>query len=497
MNNIIGRSKNKGFKIFFLLILFMLFIYGYFRFEKHLEYEANKVVGIEPNNEIEECTCSKSYNIPIYIIDTLGKEIPMDTRLEEKEINGVKYNFNKKSEKIDAILKQYLPNENGYTCICGILEPSIESNISINVRGQSSLLNPKKQYTVRFVDEDGNKKDVDLGGMGSHDKWVFNGAYLDRTGLRNYLASKMGQIMEYTPQAEFAEVFLHKGKDNVINEEDYIGLYLVTEKIERGKSRIDIQRSDDRFKDISFIVARDKIKYEDHILNTNWGKLEDDYMLDKEGRIRFKTVFTAVYPSASNLTNEYKNRIIDYLNAFEYTLHSNFFMDKKKGYRKYIDVDSFVQFAMINEVFKNIDGGDVSTYFYKDVGGLMKAGPIWDFDQTLGNTSDIEVNEPTGFRTVNTLWFERLFQDPLFAQRYQELYKEYRLGAWSDESIDNIIDEALEYLGSAIIRNEERWYARKTISYESDLEKMREFIHNRLKWMDENIDLVKRSLENN
>ena len=497
MNNIIGRSKNKGLKIFFLLIFSIIFLYSYFQFENFSEVKANESINIEPNNKIEGCTCSTSYNIPIYIIDTLGKEIPIDTEFDEREINGIKYNFNKKSEAIDAVLKQYLPNENGYTCICGVVEPSIESNISINVRGQSSLSNPKKQYTIRFVDEDGNEKDVDLGGMGAHDKWVFNGAYLDRTGLRNYLAFKMGQVMEYTPQVEFAEVFLNTGKDNVINEEDYIGLYLVTEKIERGKSRVDIQRGDERFKDISFIVARDKIKSEDHILNTNWGRLEDDYILDKEGKIRFKTVFTPVYPSASNLTEEYKKRIIDYLNAFEYTLHSNFFMDKKRGYRKYIDVDSFVQFAMINEVFKNIDGGDVSTYFYKDVGGLMKAGPIWDFDQTLGNTSDMEVNEPTGFRTVNTLWFERLFQDPQFAQRYKELYEEYRSGVWSDENIDKIIDDALKYLGSAILRNEERWYAKKTISYENDVEEMREFIHHRLKWMDENIDLVKRSLENN
>ncbi|MGB4922472.1 MAG: CotH kinase family protein, partial [Enterococcus aquimarinus] len=176
---------------------------------------------------------------------------------------------------------------------------------------------------------------------------------------------------------------------------------------------------------------------------------------------------------------------------------SNHFDNPRTGYRKYIDVDSFINFAMINEVTKNVDGGEVSAYFHKDLGGLMTAGPIWDFDQSLGNTRLEELNEPTGFRIVNVIWYERLFQDQSFVKRYKSMYRNYRNTIWSNQNIDSLIDEQLLVLGSSVQRNQEKWYPQDTQEdQDKEIEKVRTFLKERLTWMDKNIDSMDRIKEN-
>ncbi|NLV88167.1 MAG: hypothetical protein GX021_02185 [Tissierellia bacterium] len=460
----------------------------------------------EPNEDLKHksirkanCSCPIDNNLPIIVIDTKGQKIVANQDYVETTINDRFMQLHDKSPKYSATLKLYEPIA-GYTSICKEATPTLETDILINVRGQSSLLNPKKQYTISFRDENGEENHLEILGLPKHDKWVLNGSYGDRSLIRNYLAYKMaGQVMEYAPRTRFVEVYLNDNSSEEISYEDhYLGVYILTEKIERSQDRVNIKKNDNKYNDISFIIARDKIKVGDPILKTHWSQLEDDYIIDEYGKVRMRTVITVSYPGPSSLTPDFEKRITDYLNDFEYVLKSNYFNDRRKGYRRYIDVDSFVNFAMINEIFKNLDGGDVSTYFYKDIGGLMKAGPVWDFDLTLGNTAYEDANEPTGFRMINTLWFDRLFQDKYFADRYRKaLYPYYRKTIWTTENINKMIDEIVDELGPAINRNIDRWYIDYTIEdYFKEIDDIKEFLEKRLTWMDENIHLVKRILEN-
>ncbi len=276
-----------------------------------------------------------------------------------------------------------------------------------------------------------------------------------------------------------------------------MGVYLLTEKIERDKNRVHISKNNDKYKDISFIIARDKVKIGDTVLQSDWDKLEEEYIMIPQNILKMRTKFTVIYPNQKNITEIHTKKIIDYINEFEYSLRSNKFNDRKEGYAKYIDIDSFIKYAIINEITKNIDGGEVSTYFYKDLGGTMKAGPVWDFDQSLGNTSVKEVNEPTGFRMVNTIWYDRLFQDEYFANRYKIMYKKYRNTIWTDANIHKMIDEALLELGPAIERNQRKWYKKSSIEdYDKEVEDIKKFLKERFSWIDHNINLIKRIKEN-
>lgn len=485
----------KWIKIIFLTILIFILILS---INFNLKSETVEVVKNEPKRR-EGCTCPLDNNLPIIVIDTKGQKIEVNIEYVETTVNGRVVSIHDKSPKYLATLKLYEPVD-GYTSICQTATPTLETGILINVRGQSSMLNPKKQYTVNFIDKKGNENHLEILGMPAHDKWVLNASYSDRSLIRNYLAYKMaGQVMEYAPRTRFVELYLIDDLSKEISyDKHYMGVYILTEKIERAKGRINIKKNDDKYNDISFIIARDKIKAGDSVLKTHWSQLEDDYIIDEYGNIRMRTVITVTYPGSKTLTPELEEKITNFLNDFEYTLRSNYFNDRRKGYRKYIDVDSFVNFAMINEIFKNLDGGDVSTYFYKDIGGLMKAGPVWDFDLTIGNTSYESANEPTGFRMINTIWFDRLFQDKYFADRYRKvLYPYYRKTIWTTENIMKMIDELVEELGPAVSRNINRWYVNYTLEdYYREIESIKKFLEVRLAWMDENIHLVKRILEN-
>lgn len=474
------KNKNKKIKILifsFLVIILLMFIYAYYE-------PANKDYLVS-NCSFKPTTDTPSdIDLPVVVIDTHGEKLKADTTGVPTDFNGTIINILKPVSKVKATFTLY---DN-----CDLENPSIKEEMLINIRGQSSRLAEKKQYSINFEIVDGSPNDVSILGLPKHSKWVLNGSYSDKSLLRNYLAYSFGRdVMAYSPNTRFVEVFINDTDEELSYQKHYSGVYLIIEKIERGKNRVNIKKADDRYNDISFIIARDKIKTDNIVFSTNWGSLEDDFIIDLLGNIKLRTVISSSYPSSSKLTDTYKSKTIDYLNEFEEALYSSYFKDPNKGYRKYIDVNSFIDLAMINEIFKNVDGGEVSTYFYKDIGGKLTAGPLWDFDLTLGNTSFEEVNEPTGFRIVKTIWFNRLFQDPYFCNMYKKRYQYFRKTIWTNEKILEKIDLADKYIKSARERNDNKWY-QGIPEKENEVTKIKNFILKRLDWMDRNIDNIRR-----
>lgn len=431
--------------------------------------------------------------LPVIVIDTNGQDITITPEIEEVEVDGIIKLQAPKSERFKAGLSLYRTNPFETSTL---LKPEVESDIIINTRGQSSLRYQKKQYTIRLVDENGYNNPKEMINMPKHDKWVLNGLYSDKSLMRNYLAYQMGrQTMDYAPDTRYVEVYLKNHNDK--NIEEYQGIYLLTEKIERDINRVNISNNIESYNDTSFIMARDKVKLGDEIFTSDWNELEEDYVVLPVDKVKNRTVFTVSYPNKDNMTDKNRENILKSLNDFEYALQSENFDDKNNGYNKYIDVDSFIKFAMIQEITKNIDGGEVSSFFYKDIGEKIKAGPVWDFDMSMKNTDDVGFNNPTGFSMLNTVWYDRLFQDDFFASRYEKVYKKYRQTIWSDRNIDALIDQALIKVMPAVENNIKKWYPKDNMeTYLKEIEDLRKFLKTRLNWMDDNIHLVKRITEN-
>src|SRR5690606_34816351 len=68
----------------------------------------------------------------------------------------------------------------------------------------------------------------------------------------------------------------------------------------------------------------------------------------------------------------------------EAALFGENFSDPETGYAAYLDVDSTINYYLINELFKNVDGAVASAYLTKKRNGKLFFGPIWDFDLALG-----------------------------------------------------------------------------------------------------------------
>jgi len=443
-----------------------------------------------------------SFNLPLLLIDTSGQKLSRD-----KEIMANLQVYNNES-KINTL------NDT----------PNFTTKTTIKIRGNSSSKYPKKQFSLELINGKGEEKDASLLGMPSESEWVLNGPFLDKSLMRNYIALNIAsKIMEYAPRVKFCEVIMIEDGNKELNEDNYRGVYILTEKIKRDEQRVDITKTLKNINETSFILAKDRQKEEDILVNS-YGKETSKYTYG----------LNIVYPK-KDLTSEKYNYIMDEINNFERMLYSDKFNDPKQGYSKYINVDTFVDYYIINEFFKNNDAGMLSTYVYKDYEEKIKAGPVWDFNESLGNTQnkDGQVYDYTEFTMIHKPWFDRLMMDINFANKVVQRYKELRKTYLSDEYLTEFIDETVELLGDSVKRNFDRWpieisnqakvfeevgnkledYSADldlyinvleknkhllkntdgmASSYEEEITLIKNFIVNRGKWMDSNIDSLKK-----
>jgi hypothetical protein len=134
------------------------------------------------------------------------------------------------------------------------------------------------------------------------------------------------------------------------------------------------------------------------------------------------------YPSSDMIVPQQFNYIKNYVDSFEIALATIDFLDTLNGYRHFADEESFIDYLLISEMNKNVDGYRISTFFSKDKtskGGKLKMGPVWDYDLVYGNATYCQAWDPTGFSfDFNTIcggdswqvpfWWNRMMEDTLF-----------------------------------------------------------------------------------
>ena len=189
---------------------------------------------------------------------------------------------------------------------------------------------------------------------------------------------------------------------------------------------------------------------------------------------------------------------------------SNNYSDDLSGYPSMMNVESFVDFILLQELAKNVDAYRLSTYIYKDkesVDNRLTAGPIWDFNHGFGNCDYgetwetnswlLEYNPEGGDQMA--FWWELLWQDVNFQYKTAQRYTELRSTVFSNENINSIIDSSISHLGEAIERNFSKWpilgnyvwpnyYVFDT--YEQEIEYLKSWTEERLDWMDNEILLL-------
>ncbi|MFA5341863.1 MAG: CotH kinase family protein, partial [Clostridia bacterium] len=426
------------------------FNYGYKRYHQHVM-------------DVKDAQCAHADNqfcthLPLVYIDTFKQEIPafIDGNMV---IDSNLMVFDKKDTN------NHLDDE-----------ADIESMITIRARGNSSLFFDKKSYLIKLINEDHTENNKKIMGMETHDEWVLNGPILDKTLIRNYISMNIaGQIMKNAPDVRFCEVFIN---------DEYMGLYVMMESIARAKGRVDIAKYNENDPFTSYIVRLDR-----------GSDPEEEINPFTKYTFNMNSIGNIVYPATRYLNEQLITFIENDISKFEKSLYSYDYKDMKLGYRKYIDVMSFVDYMIINEFTQNYDAGIYSTYLFKDVKGKLEIGPVWDFNNAYDNYIET-LMDTTGFSFQNKVWYIMLMKDEYFTNLVIKRYKDLRKTVLNEEYILEYIEQTVEYLGPAIDRNFKKWgYTflydqgmlqpsdRNQKSYEAAVNQLKEFVILRGKWM--------------
>ena len=409
-------------------------------------------------------------NLPIIIINTSGKWI-------------------RNEPKIPARMK-IIYDESGGRNTLNSRHIDFDGKIGIEIRGKTSQGFGKKQYGIETQDEQGNDKDVSLLQLPAESDWVLNGPYSDKTLMRNYLAYEFSnRIGRYASRTKFVEVFLNDRGDATIQNRHYVGVYLLIEKIKRGKNRVDIRSLKSVKKKPAGITGG-------YILKIDKTDPYETYFFTRYGTRLFH-----VYPKGHEMSDAQKTWIQDYMSEFEAALAGKDFKDPERGYAKYMDTDAFIDHFIINELFRNIDGFRNSTYMYKDRDGKLRMGPVWDFNLSMGNSSFSEGWKTDGWLIYTNrvpFWWDRLLKDRNFRQKLVKRWQALRRDELATSRLLDEINRTAKYLSKAQKRNFQRWpvLGRRVFgnpnsglpTYQQEVQQMKKWLQARLKWIDKHIE---------
>ncbi len=365
-----------------------------------------------------------------------------------------------------------------------------EGFAAMEIRGRSSQRHSKLSYGLELLDSAGQKpKEAKLLGLPKEKDFVLTANHSDKSLLRNYMAySLYSEMGHYAPRTRFVDVVI---------DGEYRGVYLLSEKIKRGKDRVDIARLD---KDDN---AGDSLTG-GYIIKTDWNQgANNGGWSSKYYPIRGEELqeFKFHYPEADDITPPQKQYIQLYVDSFEVAIDSGW-TDTLTGYAHYIDVASFVDVMLMVELGKNVDGYWLSSYYTKDKKGKLMAGPIWDYDLAFGNFEHYQGFSPAGWHwetygktsTHIPRFWHYLAQEPSFqkqmACRWVELRKTVltlpHIYALIDGAVAQIDDAQQENFGLWHILGDYIWPNAKPYeeNYVGEVVRLKDWFLLRITWMD-------------
>ena len=351
--------------------------------------------------------------------------------------------------------------------------------IGIEIRGSSSQLLPKKGYGLTTLKADNiSNNNVSLMGMPSENDWILNGIAFDPSLIRDYLSYNLSrQLGNYATRTAYCEL--------VING-DYKGLYILQEKIKSSTGRVNILKiatTDNNAPNLTggYITKADKDTGGDPIAWTmssySWG-----------------TNFIHELPKPTAVTTQQNSYIYNQFLNLQNTSNTNN-INLVTGYPSVIDIPTFIDFMLMNELASNPDGYQFSTFFHKDRSGKLRAGPIWDFNLTYGNDlfsmgfdrSRYNVWQFSDGGNDGPKFWRDLFNNPTYkcylSKRWNELIQPGQ--PLNYNSLVQYIDQIVASISEAKVREHQKW---ATVPNQvAEIDNLKLFLWNRISWMTSNL----------
>jgi hypothetical protein len=346
----------------------------------------------------------------------------------------------------------------------GLIYPDIDlTSVLIRGRGNSTWFHPKKPYQIKFDSK------TSILGLPEDRKWVLLADYSDKSLIRNKIAYEMGALssLDYTPKGEYVELFLNN---------NHLGTYLLSQKVEESNNRANIG-------DDGFLI-----------------EIDQDYRVDVDDVFFTPTIFTQEYssnvfnikaPNISYGTPEF-TLIEDHINTFESALFGPDFANPEIGYRSFVDLDSFVDWFLINEIAKTVDARWYSSIYFTYVPGeKIKMGPIWDFDLSYGNVDYADAEFTEGFWIKYNPWINKMFEDPYFENLVRERFSFFYQNL---NNFNNTIDDFSSYLSVSQDYNYDIWQTLGTYvwpnpvwfdTHQEEVSYVKQWLSARMNWLNQ------------
>lgn len=415
-----------------------------------------------------------SSNLPIIVINTGGQTIPDDPKIMADL--GIIYNGEGKRNAFTDLFNDY------------------SGKVGIEIRGQSSQQFPMKSYSIELWDNSGKSVDKSLFGLPKESDWVLYAPYTDKTLMRNFLA--------YTISRELGQWAANCRYVELVIDGDYKGIYVFMERIKRGSGRVPITKmakTDNTGLAVTggYIFSIDKEA-------DGWFSAYATPNSKKGQRIQY----TYTYPKITDITTEQRNYLQSYVDSFEQKLYSKDFQHPLKGWRSHADENSFIDYLLVNEVSRNVDGYRLSTYLYKERNQKIVAGPVWDYDLAFRNANycngsntdgwSWQFNQtcPDDFWQVPFWWYQ-LSLDTAFQGKLRCRWKAVRQTSLSIGRLNTLIDSVVSLTAEARNRHFNRWpvlgkyvWPNPTpipSDYVSEIDYLKDWLNRRLNWLDNNM----------
>jgi hypothetical protein len=423
--------------------------------------------------------------LPIVIVDGYGKGASTDKKVYK-----------------DAAIMLWEP-VGGMASLASL--PTVATRAGYHLRGQSSATFPQKPYKLELWDNANEDAKYALLGMPADADWALIAPYYDRALIRNPFVYTLGKDLGMeAPRTRNVEVYLNSAA-RAVADTDYQGIYWLTETIKNNGHRTNLEElapTDTTPPAVTggYIFKFDQAAAEEPKLACTGSPTIAVGLGMSGGGGTCWIDLEVVEPDP--LGAEQKAWLTQYIQTFHNALHANPIGD----YAASIDVASFVDYLIVNEVTRNVDAYVRSAYYHKDRDGKLKAGPLWDYNFSLavgGQGTVAPAPAMNGFqfqgsRNVNN-WYPKLTSDPNFMAKVKARYKELRGTLLSQASIDARMTMLTAVLdAAAVARDYAKWpvatvlpnghsgivYGPSVATWEGQVAAMKTFITQRLAWMD-------------
>ncbi len=414
--------------------------------------------GLDDTLLISDMASVACTGLPLMKIETVNQVSPSPAK---EKVNGRMYLFKKGQMIYDS---------------------GSENEFSIKVRGNATAGYPKRPYKLKLPQKANLLAETPLNSSVDNDKnWVLLAGYCDKTLLRSEIGSFTASLFNelegneqlFVPRGEFVDVVLNG---------EYIGNYYLTDTIKEGKNRIPINEKETNSGGIGYIAEWDFLYY---MNEPKWFESTKGYP------------YTFKFPETDNTNfNSYMTNFKNIINNFETSLYEeipeDYWMD-------YIDLESFARWFLVQNILANIEPNYYFTKKTSDNSSKLVMGPVWDFEWSIGiGWYDGERPRNPDYWCVNDWYFEELLKKAEFITELKNQWAKLK-DSFPDlaKTINNKMDACSEEIEISRKMNFFKWdilNQRISVggiplgSYEAELECDKEFISNRIEWLDEAIN---------